>query len=175
MLRHSYITRKAEVRKSGISGKGVFAKELIKEGEIIAVWGGDIVTEEELAGLSKKNFRDIYHYATQIADGFYLVSDRKGRVLEDDDYFNHSCEPNAGIKGHLIMMAMKEIKPGEEITYDYAMTDAGLRYRFRCRCGRRNCRGIITSQDWKKQHLQKKYRNFFSWFVQEKIKKIRRR
>ncbi|MCM8779302.1 MAG: SET domain-containing protein [Candidatus Omnitrophica bacterium] len=175
MLKHSYVINKAEVSKSVISGKGVFAKELIKKGEIIAVWGGDIVTERQLREISKKGFPKIYHYATQIADGFFLVSDRKGRFLEDDDYFNHSCQPNAGIKGHLVMVAMRNIKPGEEITYDYAMTDAGFRYRFKCSCGSRHCRKIITSEDWKKTYLQKKYRNFFSWFVQEKIKKLRKK
>jgi len=175
MLRHSYVIKKAEVRNSPISGKGVFAKELIKKGEIIAVWGGDIITKKELDGLYKKGFKNIYHYATQIADGFYLISDRNGKFLEDDDYFNHSCEPNAGIKGHLVMVAMKDIMPGEEITYDYAMTDVGLKYRFKCNCGKRSCRKIITSEDWKLPRLHKKYRNFFSWFVQEKIKKLKRR
>lgn len=173
MLKHSYMIKKAEVNKSPISGRGVFAKELIKKGEIIAIWGGDIITEEELNNLSRKRFKDIYNYATQIAEGFYLVSDRKGRFLEDDDYFNHSCEPNAGIKGHLIMVALRDIQPGEEIAYDYAMTDAGIRYRFHCRCGKKNCRKIITSEDWKNPVLQKKYRNFFSWFVQEKINKLK--
>lgn len=168
MLKHSYIIEKAEVRKSPISGKGVFAKKLIRRGEIIAVWGGDIVTEEELAKLSKRRFKYVYQYATQIADGFYLVSDRNGKALEDDDYFNHSCEPNAGIKGHLIMVAMRDIKPGEEITYDYAMTDAGLKYRFKCKCGKKNCRKIITSDDWKIFRLQNKYRNFFPGLCKRK-------
>ncbi|MCM8765394.1 MAG: SET domain-containing protein [Candidatus Omnitrophica bacterium] len=175
MLRHSYLIKKAKIAKSPISGRGVFAKELIKKGEIIAVWGGDIVTEKELKSLSRKGFPAVYHYATQIAEGFYLISDRRGKFLEDDDYFNHSCQPNAGIKGHLVMVAMRDIKPGEEITYDYAMTDAGFKYSFKCSCGMNNCRKIITSYDWKKKYLQRKYRNFFSWFVEEKIKKLRRR
>lgn len=175
MLKHSYIIEKAEVRNSPISGKGVFAKELIKKGEVIAVWGGDIITERELNSLYKKGIKNICHYVTQIADGFYLVSDRNGEFLEDDDFFNHSCDPNAGIKGHIIMVAMRNIKPGEEITYDYAMTDVGLNYRFRCKCGKENCRRIITSEDWKSPKLQKKYRNFFSWFVQEKISKLKKK
>jgi len=175
MLKHSYIIKKAEVRNSSISGKGVFAKELIKKGEIISVWGGEVITEEELTKFYQNDFKDVYNYATPIADGFYLVSDRKKRFLEDDDYFNHSCQPNAGIKGHLVMVAMRDIKPGEEITYDYAMTDVGLNYKFRCKCGKRNCRKIITSEDWKDPKLQRKYRNFFSWFVKEKIRQLKKK
>lgn len=173
MLRHSYITPKACVQKSGISGKGVFAQKPISKGEIISIWGGCIVDKKKLCQMARKNFKDIWDYATPVAEGYFLVSEHKKRLLEDDDYFNHSCQPNAGIKGHILMVAMRDIKAGEEITYDYAMTDAGFRYRFRCCCGKESCRKIITSEDWKNPFLQKRYKGYFSWFVQEKINRLK--
>jgi len=175
MLRRSYLTKKVRVKNSPVSGKGVFAKEVINKDEIIAIWAGDIISAEQLMSLSRSKFKDILDYATPVAEGFYLVTNRNGRYLEDDDYFNHSCQPNAGIKGHLIMVAMRKILPGEEVVYDYAMTDAGFNSRFRCRCGKKGCRRIITSYDWKNPALQKKYRGYFSWFVQSKIDELKRK
>ena len=172
MLTHSYVTEKAKVVSSGINGRGVFAIKPIKKDEVIAVWGGYIITQKDFTELSRTCFKNIEDYATKVADGFYLVSCKKG-TLEDDDFFNHSCEPNAGINGHLLMVAMKDIKKGEEITYDYAMTDADFDYSFKCRCGVKNCRKVITTRDWKIPALQRKYKGYFSWYIDDKIKKIR--
>lgn len=172
MLKHSYLNKKVKVRSSGIHHKGVFALEPIKKDEIISVWGGFIITQDDFDRLSKKEFKDIENYATKVADGFYLVSSKKGG-LEDDDFFNHSCEPNAGIKGHLLMAATRDIASGEEITYDYAMTDADFDYSFKCVCQNKNCRGVITTCDWKKPNLQKRYKGYFSWYVQDKIDRLK--
>lgn len=174
MIEHSYITGKVKVGSSPAHGKGVLATGKIKQGEIIAVWGGSIVTQGEFDRLSKGRFGKIADYATRVADGFYLVSSKNGR-LEDDDFFNHSCNPNAGIKGHLLMVAMRDIKPGEEVTYDYAMTDADFDCSFACNCGAAGCRKNITTDDWRNPALQKRYKGFFSWYVQEKIGAVKGR
>lgn len=174
MLTHSYMSDKVKVAASGINRKGVFAVKPIKKDEAIAVWGGYIITDREFAELSRKEFRNIEDYATRIADNFYLVSCKKGG-LEDDDFFNHSCSPNAGIKGHIMMVAMRDIHTGEEVTYDYAMTDADFDYAFDCRCGQKNCRKRVTTFDWKIPALQRRYKGYFSWYIQEKINKSKKR
>jgi uncharacterized protein len=168
MIEHSYISDKVRVRRSGINRKGVFAAAAIRKDEVIAVWGGHIITQKRFDELESKRFTSIADYATKIADGFYLVSCTRGG-LEDDDFFNHSCAPNAGIKGHIMMVAMRGIAPGEEITYDYCMTDADFDYSFKCSCGAKACRGVITTNDWKNRRLQKRYKGYFSWYVQDKI------
>ncbi|MBU1124765.1 MAG: SET domain-containing protein-lysine N-methyltransferase [Candidatus Omnitrophica bacterium] len=172
MVKHSYLTNKVEVRCSGINRKGVFARRALRKDEVIAVWGGHIITEEKFKQLLRTRFKNIDEYATKIADGFYLVSCTKGG-LEDDDFFNHSCNPNAGIKGQIMMVAMRDIASGEEITYDYCMTDADFNYSFQCVCSARNCRKVITTCDWRKPGLQRKYRGYFSWYVQEKINRLK--
>jgi len=170
----SYITPKAKVFSSPIHKRGIFAKKPIKRNEIIVVSGGYIIDEKEYKKLLKKDFPTVKHYAMRVAKNFYLVSDKKGK-LEKVDFFNHSCNPNAGMKGQILTIAMKDIKPGEEITYDYAMTDSDPDDYFKCNCGAKNCRKIITGNDWKKPSLQKKYRGYFSFYIQEKINKLRRK
>ncbi len=174
MIKHSYMTDKIKVNSSGINRRGVFAVKPIKKDEVLAVWGGYIITQKEFDALSKKKFKNIEDYATKIAEDFYLVSCKEGG-LEDDDFFNHSCNPNAGIRGHIMMVAMRDIKKDEEITYDYVMTDADFDYSFNCNCGSKNCRKKITTSDWKIPALQKKYKGYFSWYIQDKIDKSKKK
>jgi hypothetical protein len=175
MKNQSYFTPKAEIRRSPFDKKGIFAKKPIKKGEIISKPGvGVIITEREYKRLQKKNFKTIGHYAIKVADRTYLISSKDGR-LDEDDFFNHSCEPNAGIKEKFTVVAMENIKPGEEITYDYAMTDCDKDDYFKCNCGAKNCRKFITGSDWKKPELQRKYKGYFSWYIQEKINKLKKR
>ena len=173
MIMHSYLSDKVKVVKSSVDRRGVFALEFIKKGEVISVYGGHIITQKEYNKLAKSCFRHIHDYAIKVADGFYLVSSKGGR-LEDDDFFNHSCDPNVGIKGHLLMVAMRDIFPKEELTYDYAMTDAAMDYAFKCNCQASNCRKVVSGSDWKKPAIQRKYKGFFSWFVQDKIDRATR-
>ena len=170
MIKHSYLNPKVKVLSSGIDRRGIFAVSPIKKGEIVCVWGGHVITQKEFDTLAKKQFRNIDDYATKVADGFYLVSCKKGG-LEDDDFFNHSCNPNCGIQGHLLMTAMRDIRRDEELTYDYAMTDADYDYSFKCGCGAKDCRRLITTNDWKSPTLWRKYKGYFSWYVQGKIDK----
>lgn len=171
----SYINPKLELRVSFIQGRGVFAKKPIRKGEIVTVCGGIIINAEECRELSRKR-KEIYkHYLFQIEDDFYMLSAFKKDDLEVSDYINHSCSPNAGFRGQIIMVAMQNIKPGEEVTYDYAMTDSDPDDYFKCNCGAKNCRKVVTGSDWKVPSLQRKYRNYFSFYIQEKIKKLKKK
>ncbi len=83
-------------------------------------------------------------------------------------HLNHSCEPNSGLQGPIVFIAMRDIATGEELTFDYAMTDDEP-YEMECCCGSKNCRGTITGFDWRKPELQRKYDGYFSWFIQRRI------
>jgi SET domain-containing protein len=174
MIMHSYISAKVKVVISSVDRRGVFALKPIKKGEVVSVYGGHIITQKEYNKLAKSCFRHIHDYAIKVADGFYLVSSKGGR-LEDDDFFNHSCDPNVGIKGHLLMVAIRDIRPKEELTYDYSMTDADMDYAFKCNCQSPKCRKLVSGSDWLKPAIQRKYRGFFSWFVQDKIDRSKSR
>ena len=164
---YSFINSKAEVHASPVNGKGLFAKAKIAEHEVIAAFGGKVFTLEEALKLSKED----QGHLIQIHDDLFLgLVDFK--ELEEDDFINHSCDPNAGVVGQIILVAMREIQPDEEITFDYATTDTQLP-GFRCNCGSENCRGWIKGNDWRNPILQRKYRGYFSSYIQTKIDRMK--
>jgi uncharacterized protein len=161
VLVSSYISAKA--RKGGasaIEGRGLVAMAPISAGELVAIKGGHIVTTAALRVLPER----LQNSEIQIADGFHLVA------LEDAEYepvmlfVNHSCEPNVGFAGNIVLAAMRDISAGEELTTDYALFD-DYEGQMECRCGASACRGTIDGQDWRRLDLQRKYGSYFSAYL----------
>lgn len=167
-LTFSWLNPKLEVKKTIDYNKGVFSNAKIKKKEILAIFGGYILSLKEEENLPEK-YNDT---GMQIAENFALTSKFK---KEDTDYFNHNCEPNAGFGGQIFLVAMRDIKKGEEITIDYAMvtykSKTARNYKFKCLCKSKKCRGFITNNDWKSLVLQKKYRGYFQFYLQKIIDK----
>jgi SET domain-containing protein len=160
----TYRSPKTDVRASTIHGRGLFARDRIAAGEIVAVKGGHILTRAEWSTLS----HELGPAEIQIAEDLVIApasqDERDGSML----YTNHSCEPNIAIQGQIVFVAMREIEAGEELTHDWATTDDDDS-AMPCRCGRASCRGTITGKDWMRKELQEKYRGWFCWFLQRKI------
>lgn len=162
---YTYISPKAKKgARSKIEGRGLFAVKPIKKGEIVAIKGGHVIDWKTF----KKHEKLIGASYLQIADNFVLAPLKKSEVEKVMMFLNHSCNPNVGVRGNIIFVAMRDIKAGKELTTDYAMIDDD-NYRMRCNCGARNCRKIVTGKDWKRKDLQRKYRNYFSAFLLEKM------
>lgn len=166
----TYRSAKTEVRDSPIHGKGLFAKYAITNREVVAVKGGHVLTRAQWADLEPVlGAADI-----QIAEDLFIApvrqDDRHGSML----YTNHSCDPNLAIQGQIVLVAMRDIAPGEELTIDWATTDDGD-YEMECRCGSARCRRTVTGKDWMKEELQAKYAGWFCWFLQRKIDASTRR
>ena len=163
----SYLSPKAAVRRSPIHGKGLFAVRAIKKGEIVAVKGGYIFDRRTL----RKTQNLVGPAEIQIAEdlfiGLYSKAQKKGGMI----FSNHSCEPTLGVKGQIIFVALRDIKSGEELTHDWATTDDD-NYKLKCRCGAPTCRKVVTGKDWRRKDLQRKYRGYMSWYLEEKIKKM---
>jgi hypothetical protein len=68
------------------------------------------------------------------------------------------------------VISMADIEVGEELTFDYAMTDSSQYDEFKCFCRKENCRGKITGKDWQDSILQSMYKNYFSSFITKLIK-----
>lgn len=163
----SYISPKAIVKDSPIHGKGLFAIEPIGKGEIVCVKGGYIFHGETLLGMP-----DWYQAAeVPIADSLFIGPLHEGEREGSMIFSNHSCEPNIGVQGQIIFVAMHDIEAGEELTHDWATTD-DEDYEMVCSCGAVTCRKIITGRDWQRKELQEKYRGYMSWYLEEKIKHI---
>jgi len=173
--RTSWLSQKLKVKNSGKHKKGVFARENIKTGERVAIFGGDVMLIDEINDLPRK----LQNYPMQIEERFVLGI-RNAVEPEDTDFFNHSCEPNCGFRGQMFLVAMRPIKRDEEVTFDYAMVvsrslGSDIVFEMKCHCGTRNCRKIITEEDWKLAELQKRYKGYFSQYLQDKIDARRNR
>lgn len=170
----SWMSSKAVVDRSGKKGLGVYAKRSIKKNEIVAVTGGYIMTRPEI----KKLPRELENLTYQVEDNLFIGVKQKAEV-EDNWMFNHSCEPNLGQRGQLSLVAMRQIKSGEELTFDYATASYRIKgasqFKMRCLCGAKNCRKVITDEDWKIPALQKKYKGYFQLFLEEKINQLRKK
>jgi uncharacterized protein len=163
----SYISPKLEGRLiESKGGHGVFALKPVYAGEILVVWGGEIYTAEQLDDLSEQ----AVSLGLQLEEGLYIIPQYTGPA----DWVNHSCEPNAGIRGQVTVIAMRDIAPGEEVTFDYAMTDASDYDEFRCECNTPACRKRITGSDWRNPELWKKYDGYFATYIQQRIEKLKR-
>lgn len=173
MLKHSWLNPKLEVKRTKEYGKGIFAKEDISKSERLAIFGGSIIKIDEIDNLPE----ELTDLPMQIEERFVICSVKSGKP-EDTDFFNHSCEPNSGIKGQIFLVAIKNIKKDEEVTFDYAMVLSEsiesdiVDSPMECKCGDKNCRKNITDNDWKIPELQKKYKGYFSQYLQEKIDAI---
>ena len=72
------------------------------------------------------------------------------------------CVGNAWYEGDALLVAMRDIKAGEEIFYDYALTENHPDFAFpQCLCKSKNCRGRISGNDWQLPELQDKYGRHF--------------
>jgi SET domain-containing protein len=147
------------VRKGGF---GLFARESLKKGEILCVWGGEIVTEEQLENIPPERAK----HGLQVEESIYLLPLQEG---DPGDYVNHSCDPNAGLIGQICMVAMRDINADEEVCFDYAMSDSSDYDEFQCQCGSDICRVTITGNDWKIPALQEKYYGYFIPYLQRRI------
>src|SRR5262245_59718519 len=83
-------------------------------------------------------------------------------------YLNHSCDPNLGVRGEITFVAMRDIRAGEELTHDWAMTDDDD-YSVKCNCDAADCRKTLTGKDWRRPDLQKRYAGYFSAYLARKI------
>ena len=142
----AYLTEKCEVQNRDVTGgKAVYARDTIEPGELIAVWSGRIIPAEALDELPE----EIRRHTVQVEESLYLASISPD---EPPDFINHSCEPNAGLDGQIVIVALHRIHPGEEVTIDYAMCDGTPYDEFECACGTpflprpRDRRGLAQSR-----------------------------
>lgn len=131
---------KFEIRGTNKYGNGVYALEKIKEGELIMLLDGEFINEKDCdERIEKGLLRN--DDPLQIEDDKYLILDEKSIA------FNHSCDPNAGLKDRSTLFALRDIEIDEEITYDYSTTVGPLNFSFttmkNCLCGSKKCRSEL--------------------------------
>jgi len=157
---HRWINPKLKVQKSPIHEMGTFATAPISKGEIIAIYGGIIVPKSDIKKYREKigGIRGI-----QFDEDFFVCP-----TEPEGGCFNHSCESKGGIKDTIKYVAISDIKPGEEVVFDYAFTESDFE-PFECNCNSKNCRKIIKPDDWKNTELQEKSGEYFSPYLKKKF------
>ncbi len=133
---NTYNKKKLVVRDTKVYGMGVFATRLIKKGSVIHTLSGKPLNLSEvidriLIGKELKND------PLQIGRRTYLDLNELSRS------FNHSCNPNAGIRKRSELFALRDILEREEICYDYSTTIAPTEWSMECKCGAYNCRKVL--------------------------------
>ncbi|HKZ01228.1 MAG TPA: SET domain-containing protein-lysine N-methyltransferase [Pyrinomonadaceae bacterium] len=127
-----------QIAASAIEGKGCFATKPFQRGRKIAEYTGERISNAEANRRAKRKRLRI----CALNNRWSLDGSRGGNGTH---YINHSCEPNAFMKviyDHILFIALRDIKPGEEITIDYESTLHSDSKR--CACGARTCRGTIN-------------------------------
>jgi SET domain-containing protein len=130
------------VRKSSLHGLGCFAKVKFLKNTQIAAYTGERITHTEaisrLVGANGKHISqlDVDHYID-------------GRIGGNEtQYINHSCEPNADVvisDGVMIVVALREIRAGEEVTVDYL--NSFDQDQASCRCRTTSCRNMQVPEN----------------------------
>jgi SET domain-containing protein len=126
------------IKESPINGKGCFATLRFRRGKKIADYTGELITNAEANRRANRRLLRI----CAINSSWSLDGSLGGNGTH---YINHSCEPNSYMKilyGHIQFYALRDIRPGEEITIDYESTLHSDRKR--CYCGAAKCRGTIN-------------------------------
>ncbi|PYN45370.1 MAG: hypothetical protein DMD95_08460 [Candidatus Rokuibacteriota bacterium] len=163
----SYLSPKTQVGESRIEGKGLFARRRIRKDEVVAIKGGHVYDARMLAKVKER----VAVSYVQIADGFFIGALSAAEVRRNKMFINHSCTSNLGIRGQIMFVALRDIRTGEELTYDWAMEE-NRSDRTRCRCRSRRCRRVLTGRDWMIPRLQRRYRGYFSSYLEDKIRGI---
>jgi len=140
------------VKKSGIHQKGVFAKKDIPKGTRIIEYVGERVTHVEADRRTKSRIYAFILNKRYCIDGNVTYNTAK--------YINHSCDPNCEvdiIRGHIWIIAIRNIKKGEELNYNYNFEYDKDYKDDPCKCGAKRCVGyILDEDDWPKLKRAKK-------------------
>ena len=132
------IAKLVEVKEIKGKGKGLFAKEFIPKGTIICF---ECIKCRTLSGIepdkmSIKEKENLFNYAYRKKDGSFIAP------CDETRYLNHSC--NANVLGTELGfdIVVRDIKKGEEATYDYR--DFYEDIKMPCNCGEKNCCKVVT-------------------------------
>jgi SET domain-containing protein len=153
--RRAAASRWIEHRASAIHGRGVYARATIPDGTRVIEYTGERITKveaerrEALRLARGRRGGDDCVYIFELNARYDLDGRTRRNVAR---LINHSCAPNCRadtIRGHIWIIARREIAVGEELTFDYGFAFKEWR-QHPCRCGSARCAGFIVNagQRW---------------------------
>ncbi len=159
------------IKNTNKYGQGVCANKDIKEGEIIRKFKGEIISLKECLKRVKRGIMG--------NDDGFQIGNEKYLVLDNISiYFNHSCNPNGAFRKDTELVAIKNIKKGQEITYDYSTTVGpnitSKMWTMPCNCKSKICRIEIGNVLTVPKNILRKYLNkgLLQNYIVEQLKNI---
>lgn len=153
-------------------GIGVFAVRDIEKGTIVAkanLLGEDrYYSWENFSKIDKKSQEMIIDFCAQTEDGFFAPSDIN--YISIPWHMNHCCDGNIGCDKRGNFISIKTIKKNSELCYDYGLVTCNPRFKLTCKCGSKQCRGVVTGNDWMDLDYREKNHAHMSPEVKEFIK-----
>ncbi len=142
------------VDTSTIAGRGLFAGAAIAAHELVFRLGGHLVSTAGLEAL----IRDAAA-AGRYVDTITVFEDAHLVLPENTivHFANHSCAPNLWHEGAYDVTARHDIAAGEELTIDYGTNSGAPGFTMTCACRSAACRQVVTSDDWQRPELQRRY------------------
>jgi len=150
---HRFRLRKSlAIRRSRVHGRGVYARVPILEGTRIVEYRGERVTTAEAEARYPDDPSRPYHtFLFAIDDDVVVDAAHQGNLAR---WINHSCDPNCEVvleDGRLFIETLRDIRPGEELAYDYNFIlpvrhSPAMKRRFPCTCSSPNCRGTMLGK-----------------------------
>ena len=156
-----------ERRETHKYGLGVFALVPISAGGLIASFDGEFLQAPTAMELPNDPPLLAGRHAIQYGEHIW----RDGKVNGIARYISHSCDPNCGIWGWFNIVAMRDIKAGEELCWDYAMSEDS-NFRMGCLCGSLICRKIVgafslLSSDQREEFVRRCHGFISDWLVEK--------
>jgi hypothetical protein len=138
-------------RDGAIHGCCLVATQAIREGELVWELDEPMYSWSEIESWSDERRKDFDWYGFQCGVDRYSLPEGLSREM------NHSCDPNTWWSGSGMLVARRDIQPGDEVTYDYATADIAREFEMECRCGSSRCRGTISNLDHLDPEWQRQY------------------
>jgi uncharacterized protein len=123
-------------------GRGVFADRPFRKGEWVLTFHGPVLGGEP--GMA-------------LADTVQIDWDRYVDPVPPVKYVNHHCEPNTGLNNGVDLVALRDIREGEEIRFDYSTCMGEENWTMECKCDSPHCRHLISDFALLPAALQKRY------------------
>lgn len=139
------------VRRSRVHGRGLFVRTPYAPGELVGEYRGRVIDASlEHETSSAAHADPSYTLLFAIDDDHLIDAGVKGNSIR---FINHSCDPNCETTledDKVLVHALRQITPGEELTYDYNLRPGDPSDRpedYACRCGAPSCRGTMLDAD----------------------------
>jgi SET domain-containing protein len=137
------------IRSSAIHAAGCYTDTPIRKGSRVAEYTGHLLTKKEADKLYENS---PVTYLFGLGDGSMVIDGHSATM-----FINHSCDSNCEteeIDGRVYVVATRNIKAGDEITYDYCLYDGGDEDA-NCNCGSVACRRTMYSPQEVKSRRKK--------------------